>query len=467
MLIRRSFNLLSAPSRSPVFAAWAQLVRNKSTAPAGSLKARISELIPQKQAELKDLKVKYGSKKLSEMTVDMAIGGMRGANALLWDLSLLDPEEGIRFRGYSIPELYEVLPSAVKGGEPIPEAMIWLLMTGEVPTEAQVNSLTEDLNSRAALPEFVERILDNCPRDLHPMSQLSIAVNALQRDSIFAKAYHDGVHKKDYWEPTFEDTLNLIAKLPLVASKIYRNVFKDGKVAPFDPKLDYAHNFSNMLGYGSSEEFTELMRLYLVLHADHEGGNVSAHTTRLVGSALSDPYTSFAAAMGGLAGPLHGLANQEVLRWIVHMVEHLKTKNPSKEQIAQFCHETLAHGNVIPGYGHAVLRKTDPRYVAQRNFALKHLSHDPLFQTVSNLYEVVPKILTELGKVKNPWPNVDAHSGCLLCHYGLTEADFYTVMFGVSRSFGVLSQLVWDRALGLPIERPKSMTMESIRKMFD
>ncbi|KAJ2088196.1 citrate (Si)-synthase, partial [Coemansia sp. S142-1] len=286
-------------------------------------------------------------------------------------------------------------------------------------------------------------------------------------DSQFAKAYHAGINRKDYWDPVFEDSLDLLAKLPLVASRIYRNVFKDGKHGSIDASVDYSQNFANLLGFAENAEFADLMRLYLVIHSDHEGGNVSAHTTHLVGSALSDPYLSFAAGLNGLAGPLHGLANQEVLRWIIKMQEEIGTDTPTEDQIRDYCWATLNSGRVVPGYGHAVLRKTDPRYMAQREFAQKNLPQDNLFKTVSALYKIVPGVLTEHGKTKNPWPNVDAHSGVLLRHYGLVEQDFYTVLFGVSRAFGVLSQLIWDRALGFSIERPKSLTTESIRAMFE
>ncbi|PWA00500.1 hypothetical protein BB558_003447 [Smittium angustum] len=457
----------SSISKNALNSVWTQILRNKSSVAAGSLKARVAELIPEKRNELKEIKTKYGNKSLGEVTVDMAIGGMRGIKGLLWDTSILDADEGIRFRGYTIPELQEKLPATIEGGEPTPEAILWLLITGEVPTAAQARSITDDLSSRATIPEFVEEILDRCPRDLHPMSQLSLALNALQRDSIFAKAYADGINKANYWDPTYEDSMNVIAKLPLIAAKIYRNVYKDGKMGAIDPKADYSQNFANLLGFSDNQGFTELLRLYLVIHTDHEGGNVSAHTTHLVGSALSDPYLSLAAGLNGLAGPLHGLANQEVLRWILAMNEKLGVDHPTREQILNYCKETLASGRVIPGFGHAVLRKTDPRYIAQREFALKYMKDDHLFSIVSNLFHVVPEVLKEQGKVKNPYPNVDAHSGVLLRYYGFVEQDYYTVLFGVSRAIGVLSQLVWDRALGLPIERPKSMTMASIRQMFE
>jgi citrate synthase len=284
---------------------------------------------------------------------------------------------------------------------------------------------------------------------------------AMQTDSLFAKAYRDGINKKDYWDPTYEDVCNLLARLPKIAAYIYRRTYKNGEHIASDPNLDWAANFAHMLGYNENE-FYKLMRLYLTIHADHEGGNVSAHTTHLVGSALSDPYLAFSAAMNGLAGPLHGLANQEVIRWVLELREEIG-QNPSKEQIADYIHKTLADGKVVPGYGHAVLRKTDPRFIAQQEFAKTYMPDDELVNIVWNIYEVAPPILENTGKIKNPWPNVDAHSGALLLHYGLNEYDFYTVLFGVSRALGVMASLLWDRTLGTPLERPKSVTYEWLK----
>lgn len=363
----------------------------------------------------------------------------------------------------TIPEVQEKLPKAKSGGEPLPEALLWLLLTGEVPTVQQAKAVTDELNQRANLPSHVVQLLDNLPKDMHPMTQFVTAIGALQTQSLFADAYTKGVKKTEYWETTLEDSLNLIANLPEIAARIYRNSFKDGKIVAKSSSLDYSANFSRQLGYDNAE-FDELMRLYLVIHSDHEGGNVSAHTTHLVGSALSDPYLSFTAGMCGLAGPLHGLANQEVLRWVIEFQKKVGTENPTAEQVEKALWDTLNSGQVIPGYGHAVLRKTDPRYTSQREFALKHLPNDPLFKLVSLIYTVAPDVLTKHGKTKNPWPNVDAHSGCLLTYYGMNEHEYYTVLFGVSRAFGVLSNLVWDRALGLPLERPKSVTTEWIKK---
>lgn len=388
---------------------------------------------------------------------------MRGIKALVWEGSVLDSEEGIRFRGKTIPEVQEALPKAPGGKEPLPEGLFWLLLTGEVPTEAQVRALSKELAARGELPEHTKTLIDHAPPSLHPMAQLSIAVTSLESESAFSKAYDQGVNKKELWKYAYEDSLDLIAKLPAIAARIYRNVFKDGKVPALNQSLDYSANFSNMLGF-ESEEFKELMRLYLTIHTDHEGGNVSAHTTKLVGSALSSPFLSVAAGLNGLAGPLHGKANQEVLDWLLKMKAAVGD-NINKETIEKYLWDTLNAGRVVPGYGHAVLRKTDPRYTAQREFALKHMPDYDLFHLVSTVYEVAPGVLTKHGKTKNPWPNVDSHSGVLLQYYGLTEQNYYTVLFGVSRAIGVLPQIIIDRAVGAPIERPKSFSTEKYAEL--
>lgn len=433
---------------------------------SAELRSVIEKQIPVKQAEVAAVKKEFGETVITQCTVNMAYQGMRGIKGLVTETSLLDAEEGIRFRGMTIPECQAKLPSAPGCSEPLPEAMLWLLLTGEVPTSQQVEGLRKDLHERAAkVDSRVEAVVKSLPNNLHPMTQFSMAILALQGDSLFAKAYQDGVHKKEYWKTTYEDTLNCIARLPAVASMIYRKQYHNSNYIAPNTDLDWAANFAHMMGFSGNKEVYELFRLYLTIHTDHEGGNVSAHATHLVGSALSDPYLSLSAGMNGLAGPLHGLANQEVLRWLKEVKAALNGKEANKENLTQVIWDTLNAGRVVPGYGHAVLRKTDPRYTCQREFAQKYMPNDELFKLVSNLYEIIPDILTQHGKTKNPYPNVDAHSGCLLQHYGLVEEDYYTVMFGVSRAIGVLSSLVWDRALGQPIERPKSMTTDALKKL--
>ncbi|XP_025406642.1 probable citrate synthase 2, mitochondrial [Sipha flava] len=429
------------------------------------LKCVVAEKLKQSGEEIKAFKKQHGSTIVGDVTVDMMYGGMRGIKALVTETSVLDADEGIRFRGYSIPECQKLLPKAPGGSEPLPEGLFWLLITGEIPTPEQVKWVSKSWAERAELPSHVVTMLNNLPNTVHPMTQLASAVALLNSESQFVQAYSKGVHKSQYWEYTYEDSMNLIAKLPVIAATIYRNIYHGGnQVGTIDTERDWSANFTSMLGANSSEDFTELMRLYLTIHSDHEGGNVSAHTTHLVGSALSDPYLSFSAGMCGLAGPLHGLANQEVLLWLEKLREEVGD-SVTNDQLKEFILKTLKSGQVVPGYGHAVLRKTDPRYTCQREFALKHLPKDPLFKLVSQVFDVVPPVLNALGKVKNPWPNVDAHSGVLLQYYGLKESNYYTVLFGVSRALGVLASLVWDRGLGLPIERPKSLSTEKLKEL--
>ena len=412
--------------------------------------------------EIKELLKEHGNKKIGEVTLSQIYQGMRGITGLVSETSLLDAQEGIKFRGYTIPELKEKLPKAPGGSEPLPEGLFYLMLMGSLPEEEDVARITSILQRRSHVPNHVFATIESLPINTHPMTQFVVAIMALQTESSFASRYSNGMNKKDYWDATFDDSLDLIARLPRVAAYIYRRKYKSGNHIQPNGLLDWSGNFAHMMGY-NSEEFKELMRLYMTIHADHEGGNVSAHTTHLVGSALSDPYLSFAAGMNGLAGPLHGLANQEVIKWIYEMREQLGVEEPSKTQIEEYVKKTLSEGKVVPGYGHAVLRKTDPRFTAQMEFGKKHLPDDPLVKTVWNIYETVPPILQSMGKVKNPWPNIDAHSGALLVHYGMVEYEFYTVLFGVSRALGVLASLCWDRVLNFPLERPKSVTTELVK----
>jgi citrate synthase len=413
-------------------------------------------------AEVKEIVKNFGDRIIGEVKLSQIYQGMRGITGLVTETSLLDSQDGIRFRGYSIPELKEKLPRAEGGSEPLPEGLFYLMLVGDLPTDEDAQQISNTWQRRSHVPNYVFDTIESLPENTHPMTQFVVGIMALQTESVFAKKYAEGMSKKDYWSPVFDDAMDLIARLPRIAAYVYRRKYKNGKHIQPNGLLDWAGNFAHMLGY-EDESFKELMRLYMTIHSDHEGGNVSAHTTHLVGSALSDPYLSFAAGMNGLAGPLHGLANQEVIKWIFEMQKEIGSDLPSKEQIENYVRKTLSEGKVVPGYGHAVLRRTDPRFEAQMEFGKKHMPDDKLVQTVWNIYETVPPILQSIAKIKNPWPNVDAHSGALLVHYGMVEYEFYTVLFGVARSLGVLASLCWDRALGYPLERPKSVSNRLVK----
>jgi len=406
-----------------------------------------------------------GHVKVDEVTIAQVYGGMRNVKVLVTDISYVDPNEGIRFRGYTIPEVLAQLPKPEGVEMPYVGGLYYLLLLGKMPTRAQALEIEEEWKKRSEIPQFVFDVLYALPREAHPMMLFSTAILALQSESVFARRYHEGMTKDEYWEPMLEDSLNLTAKLPSIAAFIYCLKYKGCSFIPPRKDLDWGANFAHMIGL-STPEYMDLSRLYFILHADHESGNASAHATHLAASTLSDIYYAFSAGMNSLAGPLHGLANQEALRWLLEVHERFKGV-PTKEQLRQFAWDTLNSGQVIPGYGHAVLRKPDPRFTAQFEYAEKHLPDDEIFQLARMVYEVVPQVLIEQGKAKKPSPNVDAISGTLQYHYGLREFDFYTVLFGVGRSLGVTANAVWARALGQPLERPKSVTTAMLEEIAE
>jgi len=447
------------PSAAPVASAPASPI-------IATLKGKIAALAKERSA-LKAELLKHGDTKIQEVTIDMCINGARSIKAMVTETSDLDASKGIAYRGRSLFECNKVLPKAPGGECALPEAAFWLLLTGEVPSDDQVRELTKELHARSAVPQNVLATLASLPKETHPMTQLSVCMLALQKDSKFTAGYQGGMKKNEYWEAALEDALDLVAKIPVVAAHIYRRTFKDGKVPAYNSKLDWAGNYADMLGVNDSESFKEVTRLYLMLHADHEGGNVSAHTSHLVGSALSDPYYAWAAGLCGLAGPLHGLANQECLGWLLDVQQELGGKEPTPEFVADYVQRTMKAGKVVPGFGHAVLRQPDPRYMLEREFALKHTKDDPLFKLVDCCYQAIPPTLEKTGKVKNPFPNVDAHSGQLMYFYNLKEQNYYTVVFAVSRALGVMAQYVWARAINLPIERPKSVPLDTLKAALE
>ncbi|MDO9510539.1 MAG: citrate (Si)-synthase [Bacteroidales bacterium] len=427
------------------------------------LKEKLYEKILEWRPRTNRLVNEFGDVPVGTITISQLIGGMRGVRSLVTDISYLDPLEGIRYRGYTLPEVFEKLPKP-KGAEmPYVEGLFYLLLTGEIPNESEVADVVDEFSKRRILPRYVYEVIDSFPCCSHPMAIFSAAITTMQRESFFSRKYAAGLNKLDYWDPTYEDALNLLAKLPEVATYIYAKLYRDGKRIQSNPSLDLGANFAHMMGKPSP--YDDVSRMNFIIHADHESGNVSAHTGHLVASSLADIYLSISSMVNGLAGPLHGLANQEVLRWILAFMDKMNDEIPTEAEVKQYVWDTLHSGLVIPGYGHAVLRKTDPRYTIQREFCLKRLPDDNVFKYVDLLYKVVPDILIEQGKAKNPWPNLDAQTGVIQWHYGIREFDFYTVLFGIGRSIGITANIIWDRALGYSLERPKSLTTEMLEKI--
>ena len=416
------------------------------------LKKKLADQIPGLREDIRNLIKTHGGKVISEVTVQQAYGGMRGVKGMVCDTSVVEPDKGLIIRGIPVLELTDKLP----------EEIFWLLLTGELPSAEELKSLQDDLRQRYEVPGYVWDVLRAMPKDSHPMTMLDTGILVLQHESEFARRYSE-MAKTEYWDAALEDALRIIGMIPGIAAGVYRIRYDKGDLIAPDNSLDWAANYVHMLGLEETEDCYDMMRLYLLLHSDHEGGNVSANVGRIVNSALSDPYYSLTAALNGLAGPLHGLANQECLKY-VQSIEEKFNGVPSEDELKEYVWATLNSGRVIPGYGHAVLRTTDPRFTALLNFGKRVCPYDNAFRIVEMLFKVVPGILKEHGKAKNPWPNVDAASGSLLYHFGMTRFDFYTVMFGASRILGISAQMIMNRGLFLPIFRPKSVTFDWLKQ---
>ncbi|MEE2765079.1 MAG: citrate (Si)-synthase [Candidatus Neomarinimicrobiota bacterium] len=418
------------------------------------LKQELTNQIPQVREDIKNLIHENGESQISTVSVAQAYSGLRGIKAFVCDTSSVSPEKGLIIRGNPLLEITHILP----------EEVFFLLLTGRLPNPAELSDLQKEYSKHFKIPDYVWSLLETLPGDSHPMTMFNLGILAMQHESVFRKKYDEGMAKSEYWEHILEDGIRLLAKLPILGAGIYRMRFGKGERIDPDPGLDWSGNFVHLIDIPDpSGDFHKLMQLYFMLHCDHEGGNVSAFAAHTVASALSDPYYAVSAGLNGLAGPLHGLANQECLKFVLKIHNHFSGAQTS-EELRGFCWDRLNSGRVIPGYGHAVLRCPDPRFTAFINFGKKHIHGDDIFDIVTGLFDIVPEVLTEQGKAKNPWPNVDAASGSLLYYYGLKQFNYYTVLFSISRAMGMIAQMVWERALGIPITRPKSVTTEWIKK---
>ena len=422
-----------------------------------TLRKRISEEILRIKEVNAQIAEKYGDKEICKVTPKNIFAGMRGIVEVVCNTSYVDANKGLIIKGYPLSELSDKKA----------EEIFYLLCTGNLPQKDELCCLQRNLALRSSVPREVWNILFALPDNTHPMTMLSIAILVLERESVFRDKYEQGLRKKDFWKSTLEDCLELIAKLPSIAAAIYRIRYeKDDLIRSYDSDLDWSANFANMLGIDTPDEdvFADLIRLYLVLHCDHEGCNASAFTSRVVSSTLSDIYRAVSSGLNALAGPLHGLANQNSLKFVLSIKDKFDGC-PSKEQMEKYLRSWLETGKIIPGYGHAVLRKTDPRFTEIKKFANKYLPDNKLIKIVNLMNEIAPMVLKEQGKARSVYPNVDAISGAVLYALGLEHFDYYTVIFGISRILGFCAQLVIARGLNSSIIRPKSVTSEMLEEM--
>ncbi len=358
--------------------------------------------------------------------------GLRGYPVGTCETSYVDPEAGVSYVGYPIADL-AFMPA---------EDIIYLLFNKSLPTAEEKAAFTADIAARSEVPAEAFEAIHALPMSGHPMDLFAASIQILGM-----------VGKTDDF---YEDALNLVARIPATLAAIFRLREGWGEPIASQPERGYVANFVHMLGMpgGDVEALTRLLSVYYVLHADHGGGNLSTFTGRAVASGLADMYRSMASAMNGLAGPRHGMANQDCF----FMVRELDTTDV--DEAAEKLRARMANRELIYGFGHAVLRREDPRAKVQLQVGEELCPDDHWFNAVKAVREAGIRVLKENPKVQNPYPNVDLVSGSLINALGFTDPDYYTTLFGWSRIAGIGAQIVDERTRardgrGVAIYRPR------------
>lgn len=374
---------------------------------------------------------------LFEVTKDKLETGLRGIPVGYCTTSHVDPQQGLFYADKPI--------SAIASWKPV--QAIYLLYHGKEGSAQEVSFFYEDLKERAVCPEAVVSAIESLPREGHPMKLFAAALLIL---GMF-------VGSGDYRD----DTLHLIAKLPHLVACVINHHAGWGKTPLPKPDLGYMESFASMLKVPGADwhQLTRAFNLFHVLHLDHGGGNLSTFVGKATASGLADLYESMASAMCALAGPRHGRANQDCLEFVRDVLKEVG-QEASEAQVEAFIRHRLARHELVFGFGHAVLRVEDPRATVQYDYIKQHYPHHPLVKVVSLLRTAGPRVLAENPKISNPYPNLDAVSGTLLTASGFAYPEYYTVLFGLSRSVGIAIQIIYERCeardgKGTPIVRPK------------
>lgn len=355
-------------------------------------------------------------------------------------ITYIDGEKGIlRYRGYPIEQLAEKATFL---------EVAYLLRNGELPNQDQYNTWVHDITYHTYVHENIRRFLESFRYDAHPMSMLCSATAAMS--SFYPEA-------RDIRDPhqRYISTIRLLAKLPTIAAFAYRHV----KGLPFiypDNDLSYTENFLSMVArmseprYEASPIFVKALEILFILHADHEQ-NCSANAVRAVGSSHVDPFSAVAAGIAALFGPLHGGANEAVLRMIKEIGD--------KKNIPGFIESVKSgKGARLMGFGHRVYKSYDPRARIVKKLA------DEVFAQVGMDKDL--EIALELERIalsddyfvsRKLYPNVDFYTG-LIYRSMAFPPEFFTVLFAVARVSGWLAQ--WEEMLQDPeqkIARPRQV----------
>lgn len=376
------------------------------------------------------------SEVLFTITKDNLESGLRGVPVGYCPTSSVDPQLGLFYAGYPVEKLaYNE-----------PEEVIYLLFNRELPNAEQLAEFKKTLVAHSKLNPGVIENLRNLPKEGHPMKWFMHGLNLMGMYS------GTGDYK--------EDAMNVVAQLPELVAAIYRIRSGWGDPIQSKPELGYIENFVHMLNPpDTNEHLLQLMKVFNVLHFDHGGGNLSTFVGKAIASGQEDMYGSLMGAMSALAGPLHGMANQECLRFLKTSLETVE--DPTNEtEVNNYIDKLFAEGKKLYGFGHAVLRVEDPRATVQYALGEKIAPDNKIFRMAVAMRKLGTEFLKKQEKVSNPYPNVDAVSGSLLTSVGLTDENYYTVLFGMSRCVGIAAQIIYERlearnGKGTPIIRPK------------
>jgi citrate synthase len=390
-------------------------------------------------------KIRTGPDDFGLMTYDPAYVNTASCQSAV---TFLDGEKGIlRYRGYPIEQLAETCSYL---------EVAYLLLNGELPTMDELQGWEHDVARHTMIHENIKKFMDGFHHDAHPMGILISTVAALSTFYPESHRSRDPIVRQ-------RQIVRLIGKMPTLAACAYRHRLGLPYVFP-DPELSYTQNYMNMLWkltepkYVANPVLARALEVLFILHADHEQ-NCSTATMRQVGSSDADPYSTTAAAIAALSGPLHGGANEEVLR----MLAEIETE----ANIPAFIEQVKEGKRKLMGFGHRVYKNYDPRAriikrVAEEVFQVT--GRNPKIDTALALEKVA--LSDEYFIKRKLYPNVDFYSGIIYEAMGFT-ADQFTVLFAIPRTAGWLAQ--WQEMLEDPeqkIARPRQIYVGEERREF-
>jgi citrate synthase len=416
------------------------------------LQELINSKLPAAKAQLRSLKAL--KLPLGPIQVKHVLNGLRGAKVLNWTCGTQDPMKGLLIRGLPIEEVVVRLPR--RGTAPLPEGLLWFLLTGRMPKGQELEEFLVDIRQRAILPSHTAEIVEKLPAGLPLLSKLSIGLMTMQPDSHFARSYAAKAPRADLWNHCLEDSITIFSRLPSLLALVYKS-------QPLGEFTDYAQAIAHAIQGKSDGRLTDVIRLLIVVLAEGDGGSVSSHASKAVSSTLSDPYLALAAGFNALSGPRHAKASQDAMEFLWSLSD-LLGHLPSDPAISAAFKEIQGAQGTIPGFGHAILQVPDKRFALIMDYMKTIAPSDPRLSLADRLQFLGTEAL-KASAMRNPAPNADLAVAAALGAVGLRDSELCLAIFALGRTLGILSNMVWDRALQIPIEYGVSVNLEELEQL--